>query len=476
MNAVQQIFMNGAPSLDGYAIPSTPIYRGDSGVSQAILDQIESINRGDFGGDISKLQAEFAKTMADLTRAISVSGTSGLPIREDLEAPARLLVPIETPVRNYLPRIQGAGSAHAWRQMTSTGGGYNISTTVTSGASSATQTVGSTVGMQAGDSLYFATTNAYRIVSSVTDATTVVLTATISTTTSEVVTFGPYRQGPAAAATRAFFAESGAPADHATTYVSKSSSYKLLGSYFSVTGLAMAAGASFQNQLATEKLNAIRTVMLNEENALINGSSTATAAPWGDGSTALGFDGLRNLIATANGTPADQVQTSVGALTFSHIDAQLSRLWAQGGEDFYMVMNGQEVQSLKHLAEASGSVYRVIIANQGDATIGTAVQGYIHPVTGQVVKVLASRFCPAGTILYGCGRLPDGSPAAQVAVLPQVQLRQLAPTDMVQGYVAQELAPTTSAPQVYPGIVTVFETLMMKSALHFAKSTGVTAV
>lgn len=68
------------------------------------------------------------------------------------------------------------------------------STTVTVTATSATQTVGSTAGMYVGDSLYFATANVYRTVSSITDATTVVLTASVTGTETEVVTNVTARQ------------------------------------------------------------------------------------------------------------------------------------------------------------------------------------------------------------------------------------------------------------------------------------------
>lgn len=64
----------------------------------------------------------------------------------------------------------------------------STATTLGTGTSSATQTVGSTSGMQPGDVLYFATSAAYRGVASITNATTVVLTATLSTTTGEAVT------------------------------------------------------------------------------------------------------------------------------------------------------------------------------------------------------------------------------------------------------------------------------------------------
>ena len=40
----------------------------------------------------------------------------------------------------------------------------------------------------------------------------------------------------------------------------------------------------------------------------------------------------------------------------------------------------------------------------------------------------------------------------------------------------QEVGSAAASPQLFPFLVSVFEVLKMKSALHFAKSTGVTAV
>lgn len=481
MNLPAGFMQSIAHEFQGPLMPSTPIYsRADSiapMIDSELQAKMDAIQRGEFGGDVNQVMAQFALTMSQLNRAIS-STTTNLPIRENLEAEAKILVPTDTPLRNRLPRTPGSGLSSKWRTLTSLGGGYGVATTVTSGASSATQTVGSTSGMRPGDSLYFVTTNAYRIVSSITDATTVVLTATISTTTAEVVMKGPYNQYDSVGSTRSFFAETGAPADHASTYGNPSATYKLMGTYGSVTGLAMAAGATFQNQMGIEKRNAILNLMLNEENALWNGSSTSTAAPWGDGSNALAFDGLTNLIATANGTPADQVQTAVGAMTLTHLDQQLTRLWRQGGRRFWIGMNGQEHLSVKHLiesAQSTANVYRVIV-DQTSGKAGMRVTGIIHPITGEVCDIIVSRFIPAGTVIFGCDELPDGSPALDVSVLPQVQLPELAPNENIQGYVAQELAPTTSAPQVYPFIVTCYETPRMKSYIHFAKSTGLTAV
>lgn len=95
----------------------------------------------------------------------------------------------------------GKPSADTWAL---TASGAAVATTVTTGASSATQTVGSTTGMAAGDVLFFVGAQAERTISSVASATSVVLTATISTTTAEKVALtvpcyaniGKSQQGP----------------------------------------------------------------------------------------------------------------------------------------------------------------------------------------------------------------------------------------------------------------------------------------
>lgn len=407
-------FMFPAMGPRGFEMsPAVPVNRSQMPELTAdVQATLAGLQRGEIVGDINQILFHLGTTMAEFQRGIT-SSTSGLPIRENLEAEAKVLVPVETPFRNMLPRKPGSGAASLWRQITSMGGGWGSS----------------------------------------------------------------YDQPGGGSATRLFFAETGAPAERTTTYAAKSAGYKLMGTYWSVTGFAVAAGANFQNQRAIEQRNAIQNLMLNEEFALINGDSQSTAVPWGDGSNALAFDGILNLTATGNGTPSAQVQSAVGALTTAHIDGQLRRLYNQGARNQYMLMNGQEILSLVHLAEASGTIIRVTAAaGSPQGVLGYHVTGYMHPITGEIVPVLASRMMPAGTIFFGSKQLPDGSPTMDVEVLPQVELPQLAPNESIQGYVAQELAPTTAAPQVYPGIVTVYEVLRLKSALHVAKSTGLTAV
>jgi hypothetical protein len=392
--------------------PSMPLLSRYAGatLSPELRDEIAAINRGDFSGDINKVLGALGDSFSTLERTIT-SATSAFPVRENLEAEAKILIPTDTPVRNLLPRVPGSGTAIQWRQLTSFGGGWGSG----------------------------------------------------------------YDQGGGGSAAQVFYGETGAPAAVDSAYAAKSAGYKLLGVMGSVSGFAMAAGQNFQNQLAVEKTNKLRNLMLLEEFALINGSSTSTAAPFGNGTTAFGYDGLINLVTTANGTPAAQVQTAIGALTLAHIDAQLNRLFAQGGSGHYMLVNMVEATSLAHLAQASGSINRILIDNQGSAVINTRVSAYIHPTTGEPVDIIVSRFVPAGTILFCSRYLPDGSPAAQVNVLPQVQYPAI-PGERIEGYVARDIAPTATAPDVFQFLVSVYEVLQLKSALHFCKSSGVTAV
>lgn len=444
-----------------------------------------NIKRGMFTGDISSILNQLDMSRNELSRAITSTMTA-FPVRENLEAPARILVPLDTPVRNKLPRTMGSGKASAWKQLVSLGGGW-AGATVTAGNLTGGSTViipvVSVAGLFVGDTITIdvGTAQETRIISAVTPGTPSV-TVSVAVTNSHtapvaVVKYGVNPgSGTGVGGIQAFFAESGAPAAHQSVYADASAAYKLLGIFDSITGFAMASGSSFQNQLSREKTNSIMNLMLNEENALINGISTSVIPPWGDGTNALAFDGLRTLISTGNGTPTAQIQTAVGALTTAHLDAQLGRLFNQGAKGIYMVMNPQECISLAHLAEAAGSIIRVMATSDGKAVLGVTVTGYIDTITGQEIPIYPSRFLNPGNILFMAERLPDGSPACDVQVLPQVQLPQLAPNENIQGYVAQEIAPSQTAPNVFPWMVSVFETLRLISALHFAQSTGVTAV
>ena len=251
-------FMGGIAPLQQHELgKSEPIYvrrnaiLGDPNIVKAYKD-IKRMSR-EHTGDYSQLLTQLNLTKATLERAVTSSGwsyaTSG-PVRENLEAEAKILVPMDTPMRNRLPRTPGSGLASKWKTLTSLGGGYGVNTTGTTGVASATQTLGSTAGMVAGDTIYFATAAVSRVVQSITSATVVVFTASVTSTTNEVVTKILFEPGTGAGASQAFFGEQGAPAVVSSVYADNSAAYKLLGHISGVSGFAAAAGASFQNQMA----------------------------------------------------------------------------------------------------------------------------------------------------------------------------------------------------------------------------------
>ena len=474
-------FMRGMPPMGQLPQNGNLLQRWQgASVAQNGLD-IEAIKRGEFGDDVGAILAQVMSSQQEFQRAIT-SATTSLPIRENLEAEAKVLFPTQTPMRNRLKRTPGSGLNSRWKQLLSAGGGFMAATntTGTNSAAATTVTITSSAGLAPGDQVAIDTGANFEIKTVLTVPGTTSFTCSalgFTHTAGAAVIKYLVQGGSSQGVLQAFFAETGSPADHTSIYAEVLASFKLMGVKGSVTGFAMAAGANFQNQYATERNNSLLTLMLNEENAIINGDATAIGFPWGDGSTALAFNGLVNLVTTANGTPSAQVQTAVGALTTAHIDAQLNRLYLQGAQGIYLIVNPQEGTSLTHLAQASSSINQIMLdPTNGQSILGMSVGWYMHPTTGEKCEIIVSRFLSPGTIIFGCNSLPDGSPALDMDVLPQVELPQLAPDQQVMGYTLQEVAPAIAAPQVYPWICTVYEVLRMKSALHFAISKGLTAV
>lgn len=464
------------PALRGLPVPSQFI--GAENLiqrSDAEFNVIHDAIKRNVGNNDFALQA-LENVLA--LRAGSGTSLSGLPIRENLEAQAVQLTPTDTPFLNRCPRTVGSGSAVDWFQITSVGAGFGVATTVTSGATSATQTVGTTAGMVPGTSLQFTASGGaviYAIVSSVTNATTVVLTGSIATTTGDTVTMGPYGVPSAQGAnSQVFFGERGAPDFDHPTYTRKSKSYKLLGKMTDITGLAMAAGANFWDQRAANINSLIWALKKAENYALINARASTVLQPWGDGTTGYAYDGLIASIATANGTPAEQIQTGVGALTQAHIDAQFTRIYNRGGRKLWILCNAQEKNSIDHLAEAAGTLLRQSVGSE--ATLGINIKSY-QTTVGEVAEIMVDNSVPAGTMIFGCWQNGnDGSPVMDVSVLPQVQLADVGLTGSIQGYVMQQIAPTASAPHAYPTIGSLYSTFRVRNATVLGKSSGVTAV
>lgn len=457
-------------SAPGMPVPSTSLIERFRRNEEA-ADLVQRVERGTFDGDPNEA---FAAIMRGIT-----STTSALPVRENLDGEVHILSPVETPLRNRLPRVPGPGGASAqWRVQTAFGAGLGTSTT-TSGTTNAANTlvVANARGFFVGETILVNSATSYGPITAINYSTNVLSFASgpslNSQTSGQTVIKTSLFWPENGAATRIFYAETGAPVENTTTYVNKTAAFKLIGDMGSVTMFGMAVGQNFFNQYEVEKRNCLYRAMLKEEYALLHADSSATTAPWGDGVSALAFQGLIPFI-TAN-APSAQLQTSVGALTLDHLQQQLSRIWYQGGRGLYIMMNGSQAEGMTKLLTNSGN-YRLIVAQDSSAKAGVRVAAIVHAVSGEEVPIMVHPFLPAGMILYGADRNQMGQPTAEVEALPQVQAPASAFLDgTFQGFYAQEIAPTASAPEVLAFKVGCYEVPKWKNTQVFATSTGVTA-
>ncbi|MCG3203919.1 MAG: hypothetical protein KCHDKBKB_00596 [Elusimicrobia bacterium] len=161
--------------------------------------------------DIKDLIAKAAETNASYTFS---PATRSVFAPENLDEEIRYLVPIDTPLRNRFPRVQGFGQAASWKQMTS-----NVHS-----------------GMHPAANVGLGT------------ATTIA------------------------------FADAGAPSETTQTYSITTAAYKLLGRKLEVGGLALASSKGRDGQPDMQKSREqikMYEVMLGEEEMLIAGDAAA---------------------------------------------------------------------------------------------------------------------------------------------------------------------------------------------------------
>lgn len=134
-------------SFEDAATGRTQIVPTDGGVKLAKADSaaeqltsalaLPAINKA-LGADQMASIRQALTTVPDVNKAISLTSPIGTQPATaaitgltpfDLEAPAKLLVPVETPLRNKLPRKSGQGNARQYKRIT----GYSNAQTPTSG-------------------------------------------------------------------------------------------------------------------------------------------------------------------------------------------------------------------------------------------------------------------------------------------------------------------------------------------------------
>ena len=232
---------------------------------------------------------------------------------ENLDPTVKVIAPTTTPVRNELPRKQGAGEAATFNQLTS-------------------------------------------------------------------------RLDPAAGGTgtKVGFADAGQPNETTQTYEFKAFKYKNLGRDVEIGRQQIAAnrGSNIEDIRASQETIKTVEVLLGEENLILNGDATAEPTE---------FDGLNKLITTNSGT--------AGLLTASGVSGYSRALYNRGAEMVsHLILSPFQAGALSNQLEGGGSIQRIVQTNQSDVVAGSHLTGVVDGTTGNVIKVITSRF--AGNWAY----------------------------------------------------------------------------
>ena len=198
-----------------------------------------------------------------------------------------------------------------------------------------------------------------------------------------------------------FYTEGGAPSSRTTVYADRSETYRELGLDGGVTGLALAAGANFQDQLAIEKRNCLLHLKRLEESALINGSGTTPE-----------FSGLLVQVVTGNGSTVRATTGTAASAVLADLDYILKGTWDAGGDISILVVRSSESKTISDAItrDAGTSPMRVTIDQQSLITGGYFVNAYISPLNGRRVAIIPDKFHTTGTIIGVAEELPAPIP------------------------------------------------------------------
>lgn len=178
--------------------------------------------------------------------------------------------------------------------------------------------------------------------------------------------------------TRAGFADAGQPAQTSQTYVLATASYKNLGRDVELGRQALASnrGGNLDDMRTHEEFIKSVEVILDEEDTILNGDVTVTA---------LEFDGFAKSFTTNSGT--------AGYVTSSGIGSYAQTLYNAGAEmPTHFVSTPRQNRALADDLTGSGSIQRVVINDQGNATGGVNLENIVNPVSGNLIKTVVSRY------------------------------------------------------------------------------------
>jgi hypothetical protein len=178
--------------------------------------------------------------------------------------------------------------------------------------------------------------------------------------------------------TRAGFADAGQPSQTTQTYVLATASYKNLGRDVELGRQALASnrGGNLEDMRTHEEYIKSIEVILAEEDCILNGDVATTATE---------FDGFAKSFTTNSGTAS--------LITSSGIGTYARTLFNAGAEmPTHFVANPRQMQALADDLQGSGSIQRIVMDNQGNATGGVKLSKIVNPVSGNLIDTITSRY------------------------------------------------------------------------------------
>lgn len=194
------------------------------------------------------------------------------------------------------------------------------------------------------------------------------------------------RLDPAAGGTGTIvgFADAGQPNQTTQSYSFVSYPYKNLGRDVEIGRQQIAAnrGSNLEDVRAREEMVKTMEVLLGEENMLMNGDASAQTTE---------FSGFAKLFTTNSGSAA--------LLSASGVASYSQTLFQAGAELItHLILSPGQNRRLSDELQGSGSIQRIVVDNQGNATGGVHLKNIVDGTTGNLVEVIASRY--AGSWAY----------------------------------------------------------------------------
>lgn len=181
------------------------------------------------------------------------------------------------------------------------------------------------------------------------------------------------------------FADAGQPSQTTQTYEFVSLPYKNLGRDVEIGRQQIASnrGSNLEDVRAREELIKTTEVLLGEEVMTLTGDAALHSNE---------YSGFAKLITTNSG--------SAGLLTTSGVSSYAQTLFNEGSDLVsHLVLNPRQNRALSDQLESSGSIQRIVIDNQGNATGGQHLANIVDGNTGNLIKVVTSRYAKSWAFL-----------------------------------------------------------------------------